>query len=235
LLYPLAPMVAQPLLSQLRREGIELNVAILPSAPAIARHLRPGVSCVRRTGAGIEIESRQSAAVSALAPLLPMAGLLAWHREARVHEARVEVAKAQAMREDALVRQQAEQHARREAETERTWVSITENGDKPGTALVLIEKAGKATGGKFYILAPEHPRDFSKGKGYNLGNVRHEGKTIKADVSVIDGSSTTGTKDMHLTITLKETLKGDEVQAEVQEGNGEKQPIVFVCEKGGRQ
>ena len=72
---------------------------------------------------------------------------------------------------------------------ERTWISTTENGCKPGIALVLIEKAGKATGGKFYILDPKHTRDLSKGLGYNFSNVRHEGKTITGDVSVIDGST----------------------------------------------
>ena len=121
-------------------------------------------------------------------------------------------------------------------EAERTWVSITENGDKPGIALVLTEKAGTVTSGKLYILAPNHPRDLSKSsKGYTLTNVRHEGKMITGDVSVIDRSSKTDTKDMHLTITLKEAFDGDRVQAEVQEGSSEKQPIVFVREKGGHQ
>ena len=115
----------------------------------------------------------------------------------------------------------------------RTWVSSTENGCKPGIALVLIEKAGKATGGKFYILAPKYPRDLPKGLGYNVSNMRHEGKTITGDVSMIDGSSKTGTQDMHLTITLKEAFDGDNVQAEVQYGDGEKKPIEFVREKGG--
>ena len=74
---------------------------------------------------------------------------------------------------------------------------------------------------------------MSKGLGYNFSNMRHEGKTITGDVSVIDGSSKTGTQDMHLTITLKEAFDGDKVQAEVYYGDGEKKPIVFVREKGG--
>jgi hypothetical protein len=118
---------------------------------------------------------------------------------------------------------------------ERTWVATTENGDKPGIALVLIEKAGNATGGKFYILDPNHPHALSKGKSYNLSNVKHSGKTITGDVSVIDGSSKTGTKEMHLTITLEGPFEGDRVRADVQEGNGRKQPFVFVREKGGGQ
>jgi len=110
---------------------------------------------------------------------------------------------------------------------ERTWVSITENGDKPGTALVLTEKSGRVTDGKFYILDPNHPRDLSKGKGYDLSNLTHENGTIKCDLSVIDESSKTKTKDLRLTITLKEVFKGDKVQAELQEGDAKKQPILF--------
>ena len=116
--------------------------------------------------------------------------------------------------------------------SDRTWVSITENGDKVGMALALTEKAGKATGGKFYILDPTHPRDLSKGKSYDLRNVRHEAKTITGDVTVKDYSSKTGTnKDLHLTISLKEAFDGDRVRAEVNFGEGEKEPIVFVREK----
>lgn len=127
---------------------------------------------------------------------------------------------------------QAEPQSHKTSSEERTWVSITANdGCKPGGALALIEKAGKATGGKVYILDPNHPRDLSKGLGYDFSNMRHEGKTITGDVSVIDGSSKTGRQDIHLTITLKEAFDGDRVQAEVQEGDGEKRPVVFVRNK----
>ena len=113
----------------------------------------------------------------------------------------------------------------------RTWVAVTENGDKPGIALALIDKAGKATSGKFYILAPNHPGNLSKGKSYDLRNVRHEGKTITGDVSLIDDSSKTGAKEMHLTITLKEAFGGERVHAELQDEGGTKEPIEFVREK----
>jgi len=119
-----------------------------------------------------------------------------------------------------------------DSEAERTWVSIIDSGDMRVTTLVLIEKAGTVTGGTLYI---EHPRDLSNRKRYNLTNVRHEGKTITGDLSVGVGSSKTGTKDMHLTITLKEAFEGDRVRAEGQEGDGEKQPIVFVRGKAGHQ
>jgi hypothetical protein len=116
----------------------------------------------------------------------------------------------------------------------RTWVSIAENGDKVGVALVLIEKAGKATSGKMYVLDAVYPRDLSKGVGYGLRNVRHEGKTITGDVSVWDYSSTPRTKEIHLTILLKDGFEGERVLAEMlQEGSDTKVQIVFVREKGG--
>ena len=52
---------------ELAREGIDLNVAMLPSAPTIYKHLRPSVSVVRRTDAGIEVTSRGTIPAQALA------------------------------------------------------------------------------------------------------------------------------------------------------------------------
>lgn len=95
----------------------------------------------------------------------------------------------------------------------RTWVSITENGDRPGFALVLIEKVGKAMDGKFYILDANHPRDLSKGKSYDLFNVSQDGKRITATASNVHQSSKTH-PNMDLTIVLKEAFDGDRVRAE---------------------
>jgi hypothetical protein len=53
-------MVAQVALSELQREGIDLNVGILPSARTIGRHLRPTVGAMCRTEAGIEFVTRQT-------------------------------------------------------------------------------------------------------------------------------------------------------------------------------
>ena len=58
--YPLAPMFGQMAAAEMRREGIDINVSILPSAKAILPHLRPTVSTIRRTKAGIEIDAQQT-------------------------------------------------------------------------------------------------------------------------------------------------------------------------------
>ncbi|MBN2476224.1 MAG: DUF1559 domain-containing protein [Pirellulales bacterium] len=60
LVYPFAPMLAQVAMSELQREGIDVNVSILPSAGAIGKHLRPTVSAVRRHPGGIELIARQT-------------------------------------------------------------------------------------------------------------------------------------------------------------------------------
>jgi hypothetical protein len=121
-----------------------------------------------------------------------------------------------------------------------TWVSTTENGDKPGTALVLIEEAGKVTAGRFCIFDPRssagtirHPPDPSHGRSYELENVAHDGRTVTGDVSVIDESSRTKTRRFRLTITLAGTFSGDRVPAELQVGGGEKEAIVFFRRNAG--
>jgi hypothetical protein len=50
LFYPFAPMVVEAL----RQERQDLDTSLLPSAPAIRRHLRPEMAVLRRTPAGIE-------------------------------------------------------------------------------------------------------------------------------------------------------------------------------------
>jgi hypothetical protein len=53
-------MIAQAATAELKREGIDIDVSLIPSASAIGRHLLPGVGAVRRTPAGIEMLSRQT-------------------------------------------------------------------------------------------------------------------------------------------------------------------------------
>jgi len=76
LLYPFVPMIAQAASAELRREGIDVDVSLIPSAGAIGRHLLPGTGAVRRTPAGIEMTSRQTlpgtGAIAALPPLVFM-------------------------------------------------------------------------------------------------------------------------------------------------------------------
>jgi hypothetical protein len=115
---------------------------------------------------------------------------------------------------------------------EHIWVSITEHGDKPSIAIILFEKAGKVTAGKFYIFEHGPSPNLYNGIGYRLKNLNHEDKTVKCDVTVIDESSPTGKMDMHMTITLKATFEGDSIPAEVQESANEKQGIVFSKENG---
>jgi prepilin-type processing-associated H-X9-DG protein len=57
-LYPLLCAGVQMASRELAREGIDFNVSMIPSAPTIYRHLRPSISVVKRTDAGIETTSR---------------------------------------------------------------------------------------------------------------------------------------------------------------------------------
>jgi len=72
LIYPLVPGFAQVVMSELQREGIDVNVSILPSAKAIGKHLRPTVAFLRRSEAGIEVISRQSLPGGSIGTVAPM-------------------------------------------------------------------------------------------------------------------------------------------------------------------
>jgi hypothetical protein len=73
--YPLAQVLLPMGAANLRREGvpIEFDAGVLPAPGTIGKHLRPGVSCVRRTKLGIETESRQSLPGMSLGASAPVA------------------------------------------------------------------------------------------------------------------------------------------------------------------
>jgi hypothetical protein len=56
--YPLLCVGAQAIAGQAAREGVPLDVSLLPSASALLPHLKPSVGTLRRTAKGIEISSR---------------------------------------------------------------------------------------------------------------------------------------------------------------------------------
>jgi hypothetical protein len=74
--YPFVQIFAQFLVKELQREGIDVDISLLPSGQTIRRHLRPSVISVARTPAGIEATCRQTlpGAGTALA-LLAVAGV----------------------------------------------------------------------------------------------------------------------------------------------------------------
>lgn len=72
LAYPAIQMFASAVLSQARKEGIDLDVAMLPSASAISPHLTPGLVVWRPTESGWEMVRHQSVpggGIGASAPL----------------------------------------------------------------------------------------------------------------------------------------------------------------------
>jgi hypothetical protein len=75
LAYPVVQILAQLGVSELQREGIDVDISMLPSATTISKHLTPGVMSVRKTAAGIELTSRQSLPIGGAGLLiLPVVG-----------------------------------------------------------------------------------------------------------------------------------------------------------------
>jgi hypothetical protein len=71
--YPLLQMLAAVASHELQREKIDLDVSLLPSVKAILPHLKPGVTSLRRTDAGIQLETRQSLPGGNVGSTLPIA------------------------------------------------------------------------------------------------------------------------------------------------------------------
>ncbi|MBN1589356.1 MAG: hypothetical protein JW888_07570 [Pirellulales bacterium] len=83
--YPFVPMVAQAIFANLHRDGIDLKVSMLPSYPAIRKHLRPSTCTLRKTGAGIEVIRRQTLPMGPSVILGPMS--FSWMMFARMSHA----------------------------------------------------------------------------------------------------------------------------------------------------
>jgi hypothetical protein len=58
--YPFGQMMAQAAFNEMAREGVEIDASILPMSQSISRHLRPSVTSIRRTAAGVEFTREQS-------------------------------------------------------------------------------------------------------------------------------------------------------------------------------
>jgi hypothetical protein len=59
-LYSLLQEFAQAGFAEAQRNGVDLDITLLPSAGSIKKHLRPSVGVVKRTEAGIEVVARQT-------------------------------------------------------------------------------------------------------------------------------------------------------------------------------
>ena len=72
LVYPMIQIAAQFGCSEMQREGIDLNIAMFPSAASISRHLTSSVTSVTQTDAGIEMVSRQTVPIGVGSIVPPM-------------------------------------------------------------------------------------------------------------------------------------------------------------------
>ena len=77
--YPLVPFFFHSLSADLHREGIGLRVSMLPSAPAIRKHLRPSVTTVTKTDNGIEVYQQQTLPMGSGPLLMPMFGMVPFY------------------------------------------------------------------------------------------------------------------------------------------------------------
>jgi len=72
LLYPFAQIGIQAMANELRREGFDLDVSMLPSVASITKHLQPRVNVVRRTATGIEMEGHQTLPGGSIGSSVPL-------------------------------------------------------------------------------------------------------------------------------------------------------------------
>lgn len=83
--YPLVQMFGTIICAELQREGVDVNVSILPSAGAIAKHLQPGTVSITSQDDGIEVVSRRTLPIGAEAMNFAFPLFVMGARSAHVH------------------------------------------------------------------------------------------------------------------------------------------------------
>ncbi len=109
ILYPFVPFLAEMASAELRREGINISSALLPSAPAIEPHLIPAVSAGYRTEEGILLVQKGGMPLAGgLAPLaMPLfLGLTTTRTYRSDHVATIQRDEAMVAQADAMDRQE---------------------------------------------------------------------------------------------------------------------------------
>jgi hypothetical protein len=71
-LYPLVQIGAQFLCSEIQREGVRIDISLLPSAETITKHLQPGVSVATKTADGFRMTSHQTLPVGSAVGTIPL-------------------------------------------------------------------------------------------------------------------------------------------------------------------
>jgi hypothetical protein len=101
------------------------------------------------------------------------------------------------------------------------WQTSTDNGDKPGIGIRLIGYEGQISG-TFFLLDPDKPHDFSKGRAFPTQVVH----TTQFDFRFLVRLNETQ-KD-EFVITLEGPLKGRRVKATLRDLDGKGSPIALT-------
>lgn len=113
----------------------------------------------------------------------------------------------------------------------QTWVATLENGDKPGNGYALVVQEGQITGGKFYVIDPNHPHDLNfAGQSVPFNDLTTSGKKVTFSITLRSGC---GIYHDTMTITLLETPTGEigaitRVQVQSSKSDAASQDLIFV-------
>jgi hypothetical protein len=105
------------------------------------------------------------------------------------------------------------------------WRASTDNGDKPGNGIVLVEDGGRING-TFFLLDPNKPHNFKAGRAFPTEVVQAREGELRFVVRLGDNQ-----KD-EFAIVLQGPLTGKRVNATLRDILGERNPtaLTFVRE-----
>jgi hypothetical protein len=96
----------------------------------------------------------------------------------------------------------------------KTWQASEDHGDKPGTGLRLKVASGRVVSGRFYLLDPEHPHDFQRGRSVPIRIGSNDSNSVQFEFDLGP------TQKERLSLRFLKSLGHEPVEAELRDETG---------------
>lgn len=96
----------------------------------------------------------------------------------------------------------------------KTWQASEDHGDKPGTGFRLKVANGRIVSGRFYLLDPDHPHEFQRGRSVPIRISASDSSRVQFELNL--GPA----QQERLSLRFLKPLNGEPVEAELRDESG---------------
>ncbi|MEQ2006157.1 MAG: hypothetical protein ABMA26_05105 [Limisphaerales bacterium] len=96
----------------------------------------------------------------------------------------------------------------------KTWQASEDHGDKPGTGFKLKVANGRVVSGRFYLLDPERPHDFQRGRSVPIRIRASDSNRVQFELNLGPAQKE------QLSLRFLKPLEREPVEAELRDESG---------------